>query len=212
MTVAPVVVGGPRLGPITFAEGVANGEPVNPGSAFPAGTRILYAIFDFAGMQPDAELTAHVFSGDKRLMAQSSLWDLAESGKGASVTLSNDRGFKPGQYRLALSVSGTEVQSGAFEILSETVPTATTVPTLAPTATAPSTPAPAATRAPTRAPRPTAAPTKKAIKARIVYTRVDNNTPSIWVMNLDGSERRKLVDHASDPSWSPDGSRNVLRV
>ena len=27
MTVAPVVVGGPRLGPITFAEGVANGAP-----------------------------------------------------------------------------------------------------------------------------------------------------------------------------------------
>ena len=87
---------------------------MNPGNAFPAGTRILYAIFDFAGMQPDAELTAHVFSGDKRLMAQSSPVGLGGKRQRRQRDAVNDRGFKPGQCRLTLSVGGTEVQSGAF--------------------------------------------------------------------------------------------------
>ncbi len=36
----------------------------------------------------------------------------------------------------------------------------------------------------------------------------------IWLMNDDGSDARRLTDHPSserDPSWSPDGSRLVLR-
>jgi TolB protein len=60
------------------------------------------------------------------------------------------------------------------------------------------------------APSPVPARGEAATTARIVYTRVDNNISSIWIMNLDGSEQRKLVDHASDPTWSPDGSRVVF--
>jgi len=54
---------------------------------------------------------------------------------------------------------------------------------------------------------PTPKPVKKVVSAKIVYTRVDNNISSIWGMNLDGSGQQKLADYASDPTWSPDGSR-----
>ena len=196
---------GPWFGPVTFAAELENGQPVNPDTAFPAGTKTLYATFDFTGMQTDAELIASIYLGNKRVMSQSSLWDRQESGKAASVKLSNDRGYNPGQYRLVLSVDGAEAQSGVFEILSEPAPTVTPQPM--PTATSTAAPMPTATAAPTRAPMPTPKPVKKVMSAKIVYTRVDNNRSSIWVMNLDGSGQQKLTDYASDPTWSPDGSR-----
>jgi hypothetical protein len=192
----------PSFGPITFAKGVENGQPVNRGLKFPAGTKTLYAIFDFTGMQTDAELIASIYSGNKRVMSQSSLWDRQESGKAASVNLSSDRGYNAGQYRLVLSVNGVEVQNGAFEIVSEPAPTATLAPMPTPSVTT------GPTRAPTAitAPMPTPKLVKKVLSAKIVYTRVDNNISSIWVMNLDGSDQQKLTDYASDPTWSPDGS------
>src|SRR5262249_37660892 len=31
--------------------------------------------------------------------------------------------------------------------------------------------------------------------------------PEIWVMDADGTNQKRLVDHGLDPSWSPDGKR-----
>jgi TolB protein len=42
--------------------------------------------------------------------------------------------------------------------------------------------------------------------AHIVYTHFTGNTPSIWVMNRDGTAPARLVDHAWDAAWSPDGA------
>src|SRR5947208_17035086 len=31
-----------------------------------------------------------------------------------------------------------------------------------------------------------------------------SRNPEIWLMNVDGSDMKRLTDHGMDPSWSPD--------
>jgi Tol biopolymer transport system component len=44
---------------------------------------------------------------------------------------------------------------------------------------------------------------------QIVFTRTrsDLNTNDVWVMNTDGSGRRRIAKFAAQPAWSPDGKR-----
>lgn len=77
-------------------------------------------------------------------------------------------------------------------------PTAAAQPTLAPVA-----PTEAATSAP---PKP-AAP-----KGMIAFSKCEGNCDSndkrtVWVMNMDGSNAKKILDRASEPTWSPDGTK-----
>ncbi len=67
---------------------------------------------------------------------------------------------------------------------------------------------------PTLAP-PTPAPPPPKVSSRqgkIVYTQFDGDVPSLWTINVDGSgdTRIKGADHASDPSWSPNGTSIVF--
>jgi len=43
---------------------------------------------------------------------------------------------------------------------------------------------------------------------KIAFNMVDENT-SIWLINTDGTDLKRLVKIASDPAWSPDGKKLV---
>ena len=212
---------GPRFGAVTFDQGLDDqGQPVNPGQTFPAGVKNIDAVFDYSGMNPDTEYTATWFLGNRKLQAQTYVWDQAAQGTGARVSLADTRGLKPGQYRLQITIGDKPLQAGSFEVVQSTEvtvqtpsPTATEEPTI--TSTEEPTVAPTdeptmtpTTEAPTDTPTPAPTPTKPRVAAsqgKVVYTRVDNNVASLWVMNVNGSGQKKIADYASDPSWSPDG-------
>ena len=62
---------------------------------------------------------------------------------------------------------------------------------------------------------PAASPTATKAAApsgKIAFSRCDGNCDTdtqktIWVMNADGSNAKKILDRASEPSWSPDGTK-----
>ena len=63
--------------------------------------------------------------------------------------------------------------------------------------------APAASSTPTKA----AAPSGK-----IAFSKCDGNCDTdgqktVWVMNADGTNAKKILDRASEPTWSPDGTK-----
>ncbi|MBI4786885.1 MAG: PD40 domain-containing protein [Chloroflexi bacterium] len=75
----------------------------------------------------------------------------------------------------------------------------TTAPTTAPLVTATAT-------------RPAASPTPAAPKGKIAFSRCEgtcdqDGQKTVWIMNMDGSGARKLLDRASSPSFSPDGTK-----
>jgi Tol biopolymer transport system component len=83
-------------------------------------------------------------------------------------------------------------------------PTLLVEPTLMPTAQVTVTvPLPQATR-------PPASPTAAAPKGRIAFSKTEGDRPEdkyIWIMNADGSGAKKILDRASSPSFSPDGTK-----
>lgn len=96
---------------------------------------------------------------------------------------------------------------------SPTQATATLLPTVALTpASIPPTAAPSATRgapppAPTQ-PRPTA--TLGPITGKIAFSVDRGESPeekSLWIMNADGSNAKKILERASSPAFSPDGTK-----
>lgn len=46
---------------------------------------------------------------------------------------------------------------------------------------------------------------------QIAFVSDRSGTDSVWIMNRDGGEARKLVDNAWDPAWSPDGASLAFR-
>jgi TolB protein len=64
---------------------------------------------------------------------------------------------------------------------------------------------------PTSTPTPTATPTRQApaasISGRIAFPAWNNDTNmyDVWVINVDGTGRRKVVDNMEMPAFSPDG-------
>lgn len=191
------VVAPPTFGPISFSEGLPDGSIGPANTSFPASLRTIVAVFDYSGMSADAEYTASLYTGGKKIFSQTELWQQGENGTGAAVRLSTSTGFRPGTYQLELTVNGQVIQTGQFEVV-EAMPTSTPEP---PTAAA----TPKAT--------PVPVPTKAKVAGgafRIAYTRTDNGVHSIWVMDMNGKSQNKIANYASDPAWSPDGKSLVI--
>ncbi|RME50060.1 MAG: hypothetical protein D6796_03765, partial [Caldilineae bacterium] len=45
---------------------------------------------------------------------------------------------------------------------------------------------------------------------RLLFTKWDGSKHSVWVVNLDGSDQRRISDFAASPAWTLDGDRIVF--
>jgi len=90
-------------------------------------------------------------------------------------------------------------------------PTSTPMPTMEPTSTPlPPTPTPPPTPVPTPRPTDTKVPPPPLAQGKIAYAIwLEDWHYQVWIMNLDGSDKRMLVDYASEPCFSPDGKQVV---
>ncbi len=104
------------FGPITFASGATSDDkPVNPAEAFPAGTKQVYAFFDYSGMTDDAPWSYVFYRDGKEVLSKSLDWTGGAEGN-FWVNVSDDEGLASGNYELRLLVSGRELQRGRFVI------------------------------------------------------------------------------------------------
>lgn len=101
----------------------------------------------------------------------------------------------------------TEVPSPTPIALATLLPTATSA---SPIALASVTPTSTIAAAPIATPRPVASPTSAQPRGKIAFSVSRGDTPPdklVYVMNLDGTGAHQVLDRASSPAWSPDGSR-----
>ncbi len=126
------------IGPIAFAPEVdSDKQPVQPGTRFPAGTKTIYAVFDYGGFKKGDAFEQVWYLDDKETARGSFDWTEAESGS-YEGSLNNDQGLLLGNYRLEIRLNGDVLGSGEFAIEQGATPQAAATPTaMAPIAQAP---------------------------------------------------------------------------
>lgn len=191
-TVAPQ---GPTIGPINFSsEGLTAQQPMIPRTNFPEGTRIVYATFTYSNFQVGQVFEQLWYLDGQESGRGSFVWTDASTGQ-YQGSLNNENGLLPGEYRLEIKLNGQSLGAGNFIIEGAQI-TAVVTPVVPTQALEPTfTPVPVTTQpeAPSRV-------------FKVVYTATEGDVHSLWTINLDGTNRAFLTDHASDPSWSPDGN------
>ena len=112
------------IGPITFASGVdAQGDPVNPGTAFATGLTELHFFCTYAGMQDGMNIDTKWMLNDEELVTFNWAWDEGDSGTLHDYIHRNSGEPLPdGQYTLELYIEGQLVQQGTAVIGTGTPP------------------------------------------------------------------------------------------
>jgi hypothetical protein len=115
------------LGPIIFAEGEEDGQPVNPTDRFEEGVSTIYAFCGFAGLVADDTVEAIWYADDTVIYEETTsleeifggivpdegmLWFWVDFKQGAPA----------GTYRLEILLNGELVRSGEFTVGEETEP------------------------------------------------------------------------------------------
>ncbi|MDR7464153.1 MAG: hypothetical protein QN152_06305 [Armatimonadota bacterium] len=114
-------VGGARIDPIVFATDVHNGQPVGAASAFPAGTRRIYAYFRYLGLQPEDRLEGTWYKDGQELMKRSAtVSEAVGDNPPPAGTLwfwaGWEQGAPTGSYRFELRLNGSPVREGTFQV------------------------------------------------------------------------------------------------
>lgn len=109
------------LGEIVFSETEKDGYPNKLATEFPAGTRQLYAFFDYQGVHDEATLTGTWYRGGYPLMQQAhtlaGIFGPDAPEKGTLWFIARiQSGFTPGFYRLELSIDGRLSRIGTFAV------------------------------------------------------------------------------------------------
>jgi len=113
--------GDARIGTITFTDRTENGRPVGEATAFAAGTRRIYAVFRFEGLQAQERLEGRWLSGNREVMKQATtLGDIfgTQIPKNGRLWfwIQWDDGVRPGKYRFELRINGRLARDGTFEV------------------------------------------------------------------------------------------------
>lgn len=104
----------------TFAEDVANDQPVNTGTTF-SGVDVIYAFFDFSGMSNGLTWTTTWYLDGQLILEDDYIWDAGEAGTNY-VSLSHPDGLPEGTYTLEISIEGELAQSGSVTVQAGNVP------------------------------------------------------------------------------------------
>lgn len=110
----PVSPGTASFGPITFAEDESGGQPLGAGNTF-SGVDIVFAFFDYEGMNNGLPWTTHWYLDDQEVLSNDGVWDGGSSGS-YYISLSHPDGLPAGRYGLELYVDGQLFQSGEFSV------------------------------------------------------------------------------------------------
>lgn len=104
------------FGAITICEDVANGQPVNPRTVFPAGTTQITAYWTFKGMANGQEWGRRwLRNGQVEIDRMGEVWEDNQEGS-TSYFLSDDTGLSDGNYEFQLYIGKTLVQKATFTI------------------------------------------------------------------------------------------------
>ncbi len=102
----------PTIGEIIFAADVTEDkEPIDPAASFPAGTPLIYGIFEYDGMLPGMQFEFGWYLGQDQIHGDVLEW-VGEASDKAWVSLDNPDGIASGSYELRLSVDGQLLQTG----------------------------------------------------------------------------------------------------
>lgn len=113
-----------RIGPIVFARGVSSdGKPIDPARQFPLGIMQIYAIFELRGLKTNDVIGEVLYWGsdrpvDKKLTAMELFGGPTKEGP-YPLTLYKSAPWPAGSYRLELSLNGTVMQKGTFEVVAK---------------------------------------------------------------------------------------------
>jgi hypothetical protein len=116
------------VGPIVFARGEADVEPVDASDRFGEGIGIVYAFFEFKGLSAGDILSGVWYQDETTVLTQATtlgqvLGVTGEVAKGKLYfSILFDDGAAPGVYRLELSLNATLVQTGEFTVLAASEP------------------------------------------------------------------------------------------
>lgn len=110
------------FGKIQFGTEYKDGKPVNPGTAFPSGTKQLDGVFSYAGMKTGTDwgftwsLNGKVVAGK----ATGTVWKDKASGTLALYIENNGKPLPDGSYKLTLYIGGKAVTEGTCAIGAQT--------------------------------------------------------------------------------------------
>jgi tetratricopeptide (TPR) repeat protein len=106
-----------RIGDITFASQLtADDEPADPATTFPAGTRRVYGVFDYADIYTGMSFGFAWQRDGTTIYTDTVAWGSDPSSGTTWVNLDNDEGLGAGNYVLQLFVDGALLQTGSFAI------------------------------------------------------------------------------------------------
>jgi len=106
----------PVIGLVAFAEGVdEGGQPVHPRIVFPPGSRAIYAVYEFSGMQNRMGCQEVWLLNGEEEASKSYQW--AEGAQGQNwAKLDSREGLNPGDYELQFYVEGNLLRRGHFSV------------------------------------------------------------------------------------------------
>ncbi|HEV8338266.1 MAG TPA: hypothetical protein VGR25_01245 [bacterium] len=109
------------FGPILFARGESNTQPVERGDRFPRGIKAIYAFFNYQGLKPEHVVGATWYRGDEKLLEQQV--KMADLFKGSPreeghlwFSITFQQGAPTGSYRLLLFFNGAPAIEGTFTV------------------------------------------------------------------------------------------------
>jgi hypothetical protein len=109
---------GPNVYDVFFAAGVTDdGEPVDIGTDFPAGTTVVYAFAGYDGMSDGVECESVWYRDGEEALRNPFTWKLGESASSVWIAnVKNEDGLAPAEYAWELYVDGDFMGAANFTV------------------------------------------------------------------------------------------------